>query len=467
VVKQNGIIRSNRNKFAVAYRAIDICVLQLALVVALYGYTLSYTLDYFIISLLGTLSFVFVAESFSLYRSWRTGFFNQIAFYTLLAWGALVISVLGFLFFSKTSVTYSRAALGIWFVLSLVILVSWRYYFGLFLRRMRRQGFNTRSVIIIGLTRDAARLADQILQHPETGYRLKAIYDDRSPDRLDAKYTSWLKGQVTDGISMARTNECDIVFLALPLHAEARLQHILNLLGDTTVDVQLVPNFFTYCLISASMAHVGEVQTISIYGNPMQGSSAVLKRLEDIFLSVTILTIISIPMLVIASAVKLTSKGPVFFTQNRYGLDGRKIKILKFRSMVVDDDHHKVMQATRDDPRVTRLGAFLRRTSLDELPQFFNVLKGEMSVVGPRPHAVEHNEEYRKQISHYMLRHKVKPGITGWAQVNGWRGETDTLEKMERRIDYDLDYIRNWSLFLDFKIVIYTMMRSFTDENAY
>ena len=192
-----------------------------------------------------------------------------------------------------------------------------------------------------------------------------------------------------------------------------------------------------------------------------------MKRMEDVFLSLTILGIISIPMLCIALGIKLTSRGPVLFKQDRYGMDGKKIKVWKFRSMRVMDNGEVVKQATKGDPRITPFGAFLRRTSLDELPQFFNVLQGTMSVVGPRPHAVSHNEEYRKKVAYYMLRHKMKPGITGWAQVNGWRGETDTVEKMEMRIKYDLEYIRNWSIWMDFKIVIFTLFRGFVGKNVY
>jgi len=193
----------------------------------------------------------------------------------------------------------------------------------------------------------------------------------------------------------------------------------------------------------------------------------VLKRIEDVVLASLILLLIAVPMLLIAIAVKLTSRGPVLFRQTRYGMDGRPIRVWKFRSMTVMEDGDAVIQASRNDCRITPLGAFLRRTSLDELPQFFNVLLGDMSVVGPRPHAVAHNEQYRRQVSRYMLRHKVKPGITGWAQVNGWRGETDTLEKMQKRIEFDLDYIENWSVWWDLKIVLLTLFKGFVHRNAY
>jgi putative colanic acid biosynthesis UDP-glucose lipid carrier transferase len=384
-----------------------------------------------------------------------------------LSWAAALILVLGFLFFSKLSVSFSRVTLGLWFLLAIFSLLGWRLCFALFLFQIRRKGFNTRNVAIIGLTNGAVRLAKQIQGRPETGFRLLAIYDDRAPDRLDPKFHSLLQGTVNDGVMQAKQKKFDIVYIAMPLTAEARVKEILYQLGDTTANVQLIPDLFIYCLMNATMAHVGQVQTISIYNNPMKGGSAALKRVEDIILSVGILTFIALPMLMIAIGIKLTSKGPVMFKQHRYGLDGNEIKVWKFRSMTVTENGSTVTQATKNDARITPLGAFLRRTSLDELPQFLNVLGGSMSVVGPRPHAVSHNEEYRKQVDYYMLRHKVKPGITGWAQINGWRGETDTIEKMQMRIKFDLEYIREWSLWMDFKIVLYTFTKGFVGKNVY
>ncbi len=209
------------------------------------------------------------------------------------------------------------------------------------------------------------------------------------------------------------------------------------------------------------------MQALSVYDTPFQGASDLLKRAEDIVLSSIILLMLTLPMLCIAAAVKLTSPGPVIFKQKRYGLDGKQILVYKFRSMKVQDNGPVVKQATKNDPRITKLGAFLRRTSLDELPQFINVLQGRMSIVGPRPHAVAHNEEYRKLIKGYMLRHKVRPGITGWAQVNGLRGETETINKMVKRVEYDLDYIHRWSVWLDLKIIFMTVFNGFINKNAY
>jgi putative colanic acid biosynthesis UDP-glucose lipid carrier transferase len=332
---------------------------------------------------------------------------------------------------------------------------------------MRKNGYNTRNIAIFGLSDKGIRLAQEVMDNPETGYRLAAFYDDREKSRLDENYHEYLKGNVDEGIEAAKNEKYDVVYITLPIQAKNRIQEILFGLGDSTATVHVVPDLFMYCLMHGEMSHVGDIQTISVYDNPMKGGLAVVKRLEDLILASLIMTLITIPMLIIALSIKMTSKGPVIFKQDRYGLNGRKIRMWKFRSMTVTENDELVTQARKGDARVTKVGAFLRRTSLDELPQFINVLKGDMSVIGPRPHAVAHNEEYRKIVDFYMLRHKVKPGITGWAQVNGARGETDTVDKMKARIEFDLDYIRNWSLWLDFKIVIFTIFRSFNDKNAY
>ena len=251
------------------------------------------------------------------------------------------------------------------------------------------------------------------------------------------------------------------------MSAEKRISHILNLCSDTTASVYIIPNFFMYNLINARWQNVGPIQTLSVYDTPFQGGSKVLKRIEDVVFSLIILTLIAIPMFIISLAIKLTSSGPVIFKQNRYGLDGRKITIYKFRSMTSMDDGEVVKQATKNDIRITPLGAFLRKTSLDELPQFINVLQGKMSIIGPRPHAVAHNEQYRKLVAGYMLRHKVRPGITGLAQVNGFRGETQTVNKMVKRVEYDLDYIHRWTVWLDINIILKTVLNGFLNKNAY
>ncbi|HHE6269788.1 TPA: undecaprenyl-phosphate glucose phosphotransferase, partial [Klebsiella pneumoniae] len=224
---------------------------------------------------------------------------------------------------------------------------------------------------------------------------------------------------------------------------------------------------FTFNILQSRTEEINGVPVVPLFDTPLSGINMVFKRLEDIIVSSIILLFISPILVAISLAVKLSSPGPVIFRQIRYGMDGKPIKVWKFRSMTVMENDDRVIQATKNDTRVTKVGKFLRSTSLDELPQFFNVLFGQMSVVGPRPHAVSHNEQYRSLIHGYMLRHKVKPGITGLAQINGWRGETDTLEKMEKRIEYDLLYIRGWSIWLDLKIIFLTVFKGFINKSAY
>jgi putative colanic acid biosynthesis UDP-glucose lipid carrier transferase len=251
------------------------------------------------------------------------------------------------------------------------------------------------------------------------------------------------------------------------LRAEARVGEVLRALADTTATVYLMADFFTYDLLHARWTELGSLPIVSIYDSPFRGAGGWLKRLEDLVLGSLIVLLIAPLLLLISLAVKLGSQGPIFFRQRRYGLNGREIRVLKFRSMTVCEDGPPIKQATKDDKRITPIGRFLRRTSLDELPQFLQVITGEMSIVGPRPHAVAHNEEYRALIHGYMLRHKVKPGITGWAQVNGWRGETDDIVKMEKRVQHDLEYIQNWHLLWDLKIILLTLVGTKKSHNAY
>jgi putative colanic acid biosynthesis UDP-glucose lipid carrier transferase len=468
--QQSGVIKNNTNKFAAAYRLIDIMLIQTLLYLSVVLYSQNYTLAYFTLSLVASAGFELFAESFTLYRSWRAGFFNQVIFYTFVCWIFSGFVVLTYLFLSKTTEDYSRTSLLLWMFSTLTTLITWRYCFQLFLWNMRRNGFNTRNIVIFGLSEKGIRLAKEVMDNPETGYRLAAFYDDREKLRLDEEYHYYLRGNIAEGIKNVKNvkmKKYDVVYITLPILAQMRIQDILFALGDSTATVHVVPDLFMYCLMHGEMSHVGNIQTISVYDNPMKGGLAVIKRLEDLILACGIMTLITIPMLVITVWIKSTSKGPVIFKQDRYGLNGRKIRMWKFRSMTVTENDAVITQAKKGDTRITKVGAFLRRTSLDELPQFINVLKGDMSVIGPRPHAVAHNEEYRKIVDFYMLRHKVKPGITGWAQVNGARGETETVDKMKTRIEFDLEYIRNWSLWLDCKIVILTVFRSFNDKNAY
>ncbi|WP_153448827.1 undecaprenyl-phosphate glucose phosphotransferase [Vibrio algicola] len=294
-----------------------------------------------------------------------------------------------------------------------------------------------------------------------------AFYDDRGPKRFGYMTKSAYKGGIAALLELAKKNEIDEVYIALPLVARDRIRKFMHILSDTTVDTMIVPDLYTYNLSNIQLKSVGQVQTFSVFASPFEGLGGVIKRGIDLVVG-SVITLIILPVLAgVAVGVKLSSPGPVLFKQDRYGLGGKKIKVWKFRSMKVMENTDVVVQATKGDPRVTKFGAFIRRTSLDELPQFINVLQGTMSIVGPRPHAVSHNEQYRKIVDNYMVRHKVKPGITGLAQIRGFRGETDTLDKMAKRIQYDIRYMQNWTPLYDLKIIFMTIFKGFMSETAY
>jgi putative colanic acid biosynthesis UDP-glucose lipid carrier transferase len=270
-----------------------------------------------------------------------------------------------------------------------------------------------------------------------------------------------------DFADFVRRNSITRVYLALPISATPRIEELLKELRDTTASIYFAPNIFAFDLLQSRSVDINGMPVLSVCDSPFQGASALWKRAFDIGLATIVLLLGWPAFLILGLAIKLSSSGPVIFKQRRYGLNGEEILVYKFRSMTVCEDGAVVAQAVERDCRVTPVGAFLRRTSFDELPQILNVLEGTMSFVGPRPHAVAHNEEYRKLISGYMVRHKVRPGITGWAQVNGLRGETPTVDKMQRRVQFDLEYLKNWSLGLDFKIIVRTALLILKDRNAY
>lgn len=335
------------------------------------------------------------------------------------------------------------------------------------LSRMMAAEGGQRVAIIAGGGEVARKLVARIEQSPLLGVRLLGCFDDRAPTRLSGDAPKPVLGGLDDLAIYARKHHTQLIYITLPMTSQPRIIRLLDELRDTTASIYFVPDIFLFDLIQARVDTIGGMPVLAICETPFHGFNGFLKRASDLILATLIILLISPLMLAIAIAIKRGSPGPILFRQRRYGLDGREIVIYKFRSMTVCEDGEEIRQATQNDSRVTRLGAFLRATSLDELPQFINVLQGRMSVVGPRPHAVAHNEIYRKLISGYMIRHKVRPGITGWAQINGQRGETATLDRMQARIDYDLDYLRNWSLRLDLLIVLKTVLVVLKRDNAY
>jgi putative colanic acid biosynthesis UDP-glucose lipid carrier transferase len=420
-------------------------------------------------TLAAVLVFVVAAELCSLYRPWRVERFRVERRMVSLAWLATVSVLVTVGFATKISDRYSRVATFGWFLLTPVFLCGWRIVVRTMLRMFRERGRNIRRAVILGATTRARDLCEAVGSHPWFGIQVTGVFDDRSPDRrvdLTAQGCPF-SGTSADLIEACRARMVDTVYIALPMRAEPRIARLLKELSNTTATVHFVADFILFNMQSARWTPLGDLTLISVHDTPFLGLDRWIKRLEDVVVGSLIVGLIAIPMLVIAALVKLTSPGPVFFRQRRHGLNGEEIKVIKFRTMTVLEDGPVVVQAKRDDVRITKFGRFLRRTSLDELPQFLQVLTGEMSIVGPRPHAVAHNEMYRSLISGYMLRHKVKPGITGWAQVNGWRGETPDVNWMRSRVEFDLAYIRRWTLLWDLKIILLTIFGQKKSQNAF
>ena len=331
---------------------------------------------------------------------------------------------------------------------------------------LRLQGPRQRA-IIVGMNEQGLALASRMSQTRYTRTELVGFVDDRQATRLNSTSAYRLLGTQAQLLALVQSERIQIIYLSLPMASQPRILHILDDLKDSTTSIYFVPDMFVTDLIQAHPDSVCGMPVISVCDTPFNGSDGAIKRLSDIVLATLILILITPLLIIIAVAVKTGSPGPIIFKQRRCGLDGTEIVVYKFRSMTVTEDGNSIAQATQNDARITPLGALLRRTSYDELPQFINVLQGRMSIVGPRPHALAHNELYRKLIKGYMVRHKVKPGITGWAQVNGFRGETKTLDKMQSRIDFDLDYLRNWSVRLDLYIIFKTISLVIKDQKAY
>ena len=335
------------------------------------------------------------------------------------------------------------------------------------LRRLALRPEYRRNAVVVGAGPLGAKVLESLKARASFGQDFVGFFEDRSPDRLHPDAREHVKGRFEDLAEWVRRNGVRDVYITLPLTSQPRIVNLLASLQDTTASVYYAPDVFGVSVIQGRLQDMAGVPVVSLLESPFTGTNDLVKRFSDIVLASLILLLISPVMAALAIGVKMSSPGPVIFRQKRNGLDGEEIEVYKFRSMTTQDNGAVVKQATRGDARITPFGAFIRKTSLDELPQLINVLQGRMSIVGPRPHAVAHNEQYRKMIQAYMVRHKVRPGITGWAQVNGFRGETDTLDKMAARVEYDLEYLRNWSIGLDLMIIVRTVRLVLFDRNAY
>jgi putative colanic acid biosynthesis UDP-glucose lipid carrier transferase len=380
------------------------------------------------------------------------------------AWAIVVscLAVLGFAF--QAGEIYSRRVLLTWAVVAPLVIAAFQYWVHVW---VIQNAAGARSVVIAGVGDLSRRLAQIIKENPGLGMAIAGWFEDRSPERIGSIADGQILGKLSDLPEYVKKHAIDVIYIALPIRHEERTKRLLDELHDTTASIYFVPDIFVFDLIQSRVDSINGIPVLALCETPFVGLNGLVKRVSDLILASTMLLVFSPVMLALAIGVAVSTPGSVIFKQRRYGLDGREITVYKFRSMLSSDDAGNVKQATRDDDRITPFGRFIRKYSLDELPQLINVVQGRMSLVGPRPHAVAHNEEYRRLIKGYMIRHKVAPGITGLAQIRGHRGETTTVEQMRARVESDLEYLRRWSLSLDLKILWLTALRVFIDTKAY
>lgn len=416
---------------------------------------------------------VLVPSCFSwagLYRPWRGRNILGEVRGLIFAWSFVFLLLAALALLTQSGGAFSRLWLGVWYLTGLAGFVLGRITVRAILRNLRRNGYDQKRIVLIGAGELSRSVIEHLNSHPWAGIQVMGVFDEKGSGLREIDGVPVL-GAVEDLLTFLGSSENRInqVWLALPLSEEQQLAQLLARLRSTGVDVCFVPDIFGMRMLQNEMLNIAGLPVMNLTASPITGFNKAIKEIEDKVLASIILVMISPLMLLIALGIKFTSSGPILYRQMRHGWDGRNIEIYKFRTMYWGEQAEEggFRQATRNDRRITSIGAFLRQTSLDELPQFINVLQGRMSVVGPRPHAIEHNAAFEGQVDRYRLRHKVKPGITGWAQVNGFRGETDTLYKMKKRVEYDLFYIENWSFLFDVKIVFLTVLKGFVNKNAY
>ncbi len=457
-----GTFREYSNILAVGPRLLDGVLIATAKAAAWAAYVGYWGYRDTVLAAVAVGAYWFMAEANGVYRSWRGARVRDELRSVLWSWLLTGTILLIWLFATKTSENHSRVATFSWFIGTAVLLAVSRSLKNTVLGLFMANGRSCRVAALVGATPVALRLLDE-LADPAHGIKVKGIYDFRSYDRVkDELRGERLEGSFSDLVEQARSGEVDYVYITLPLRAEARIAEAVGALADTTATVQLVTDFSAFDLLRAHCASVGGIPAISLFDTPFNGSSGALKRAEDLFLGIVLLVLASPVMLIVALAIKLTSKGPIFTVQTRNGLGGKPIEVLSFRT--TETEGHG--DAAKRDARLTPIGAFLRASSLAELPQVINVLRGEMSIVGPRPHPIAQNEAYRNVIHGYMLRHKVKPGITGWAQVHEPRGRRVTMESAREDVEYDLEYIEKWDLRWDLEIIIRTALRAWRERRG-
>ena len=482
--RRDGFLKGNAELIALALRFFDLTLVVTGAILAHYFRfgELELSGQYKIALITGLLACGSVFPLYSLYKPWRGASISSEVRTVLFAWMTVVIALPVIVYLTKTGDSFSRLWFVYWVALTGSTLIASRVAIRYASRWARIQGFNTRNILIVGAGVLGQRVQANLEKNDWVGINTIGFLDD-DPEKVgqringlpvigDASILARIaenpEVSLLDGYSTTLDGTViDQIWIALPLSAEERIREVSSLLNDSAISIIFVPDIFVHGILNHSVDHFAGMSVVNLRSSPLEGISSTVKMIEDFVISLLAILITAIPMMLIALAIKLDSSGPVLFKQRRYGLDGKQITVWKFRTMNVLEDSTNVIQATKNDSRITGVGRFLRRTSLDELPQFFNVLQGRMSVVGPRPHAVAHNEKYRKIVDRYMWRCKVKPGITGWAQINGWRGETTDPIQMIKRVEFDLEYLQNWSLWFDLRIIVITALKEFTNKNTY
>ena len=471
---KKGFLKGHANVLNFVLRVIDLSVVLTCGVVSYYFSTAfeTYTLigvqglpEHYLKAVLSAVVFAgLLFPMFTVYRVWRgSSTLSEIKYLTM-AWimVGLVLSVLAF--FTKSGADYSRSWMGLWFASTWVFLVGSRVLLRMILCWLRSSGFNHRHVVIVGTGDQAAVVADRLRRSSWFGLEISALFGSNAE-----KLPAWLKKKkiITDVSELRRYVDeggIDQVWISLPHSEEALIRKVIGALDGTLAEIRYVPDIFEYQLMHHSLSEIAGVPVVNISYSAIDGMNKFVKSVEDYVLAAVILILASPLMALIVMGVKMSSPGPVLYRQRRVGWNGNEFTILKFRSMPIEAEKETgPVWASKVDDRATFFGSFLRKTSLDELPQLFNVLKGEMSLIGPRPERPMFVEQYKDEIPHYMKKHLVKAGVTGWAQVHGWRGNTC----LHTRIEHDLYYIENWSLWLDIKIIVMTIFRGLVHKNAY
>ncbi len=469
--RPRGILKRNADALLLVSQVVNPLLVGLAGYLTFYYYLLpkpefnDFPARYQMAILVGMLLTILILSWFQVYRPWRGIRLRQELWTIFLAWGGAIMVMIIIAFFTKTSTDFSRVWIAGWWITSGILIIALRVAIRLSLRFARSRGYNQRQVVVAGAGSLGQKIVSRIRSAPWVGLEIIGFFDDNEQ----------LQGQVINGIPVAgklddmemylQKEDIDQVWIALPLRAETRMKQLMKkILVSTSAEIRFVPDIFEFRLLNFSVSEVVGLPVLNLTDSPMFGIHQLLKAVEDRIIAGLALIILAPIMALIALGVKLSSPGPAFYRQERVSWNGLSFTMLKFRSMPVNAEQSKGAQwATAGDQRTTLFGHFLRRTSLDELPQLINVIKGEMSIVGPRPERPVFIEEFRTEIPDYMQKHLVKAGITGWAQVNGWRGDTD----LGTRIKYDLYYIENWSISLDLKIMIMTVFKGMIHKNAY